>query len=121
MAEIIDDTEWRSCSSNKGNSPKWIGIVKLPADVNQMIRSEKVINIRSGLEKKGWNIVTVILLPERICMFSFSSPVILATLKLLRKPSGTGIKTLNHMIRRPSAPMMWSTLPSTLERGKTKD
>lgn len=73
MAEIIDDTEWRSCSSNKGDSPKWIGIVELPADVNQMIRSEKVINIRTGLEKKGRNIVSDSAPGEDLHVFVFQS------------------------------------------------
>lgn len=58
MAEIIDDRDFGSYSTNsRGGGDKWVGIVELPANVNSMLRGEKIINIRSGLEREDWVIV----------------------------------------------------------------
>lgn len=51
MAQIIDT------SSNRDGSTTWIGIVELPGDMDQTLRSEAIINIRQRLENNGWNVV----------------------------------------------------------------
>lgn len=50
MAEIIDT------SSHNRSNDKWrhVGCIELSGDMNRMLRSEKIINIKGRLEQKGW-------------------------------------------------------------------
>lgn len=50
MAQIFSESESRGFNEKY----RHIGCIELPGDINQMLRSEAIINIKKHLENRGW-------------------------------------------------------------------
>lgn len=52
MATVYDEPP------QNNNDQRYIGIISLPEDMNQMIKSEAIINIKQKMERNGWTTKT---------------------------------------------------------------